>query len=168
MAMLYILTGLPYSGKTTLTNELVKRFGFDRVSTDDVIDARGYDVEAMAQEDWDSVYAEGYDKLIKLLMEGKTVVLDLGNLMRSERNTARRIAESLGCEYKLIYLDVPVCEIKERWAKNEVTQERGQLDEVTLERALGMFEEPASDECYVTYNQQMDLNKLLRENIIIQ
>jgi len=45
--MLYILTGLPYSGKTTLTKELVKRFGFSSVSMDDVMDEKGYEVEQM-------------------------------------------------------------------------------------------------------------------------
>ena len=33
--MLYILTGLPYSGKTTLRRELMKRFNFKSVSVDE-------------------------------------------------------------------------------------------------------------------------------------
>lgn len=163
--MLYILTGLPYSGKTTLTKELVKRFGFSSVSMDDVMDEKGYEVEQMTQEDWNMVYSEGYERLKKLLSEGKTVVLDLGNLKRSERKTARQIAESLGSGYKLIYLNIPVSVIKERWAKNEETKERGQLEQVTLDRALGMFEEPTSDENYIIYNQTVSLDKWIKENI---
>jgi len=163
--MLYILTGLPYSGKTTLTKELVNRFGFVKVSMDDVIDEKGFEVEDMTQEDWNTVYSEGYEKLKKLLKEGKTVVLDLCNLKRSERQTARNIAESLGKKYKVIYLNVPLEEIKKRWEINEKTQERGQLEEVTLKRALDMFQEPTEDEDYITYNQQMDLDKWIEENI---
>lgn len=163
--MLYILIGLPYSGKTTLTKELVNRFGFSSVSMDDVMDERGYEVEKMTQDDWNSVYSEGYERLKKLLSESKTVVLDLGNLKRSERKTARQIAESLGSEYKLIYLNVPVGQIKGRWTKNKETKERGQLEQVILDRALKMFEEPTNDENYITYNQSMDLDKWIKENI---
>ena len=163
--MLYILTGLPYSGKTTLTKELINRFGFFKVSMDDVIDEKGFEVEDMTQEDWNTVYSEGYEKLKKLLQEGKTVVLDLGNLKRSERQTARNIAESLGKNFKVIYLNIPVEEIKKRWEINEKTQERGQLEEVSLKRALDMFQEPTEDEEYIIYNQQMDLDKWIEENI---
>jgi predicted kinase len=163
--MLYILTGLPYSGKTTLTKELVNRFGFIKVSMDDIIDEKGFEIEDMTQEDWNTVYSEGYEKLKKLLKEGKTVVLDLGNLKRSERQTARNIAESLEENFKVIYLNVPVEEIKKRWEINEKTQERGQLEEVSLKRALDMFQEPTEDENYITYNQQMDLDKWIEENI---
>lgn len=164
--MLYILTGLPYSGKTTLSRELVKRFGFSRVSMDDVIRKKGYEIEEMTQEDWNTVYSEGYDRLNNLLAEGKTVVLDLGNLKRSERNTARKIANSLGTKYKLIYLNIPVKVIKERWSRNENTKERGQLESVTLERAIKMFEEPTEEENYTVYNQDMDLEEWIKDNIV--
>ncbi|QQS39108.1 ATP-binding protein [Candidatus Woesebacteria bacterium] len=163
--MLYILIGLPYSGKTTLTKELTKRFGFSGVSMDDIMDEKGYEVEEMTQDDWNIVYSEGYKELKKLLSEGKTVVLDLGNLKRSERETAKNIAKSLNVGSKLIYLNTPLNEIRARWERNEQTKERGQLEEVTLKRALGMFEAPSADENYITYNINMDLDEWVKENI---
>jgi len=165
LLMLYTLTGLPYSGKTTLTEELVKRFGFSSVSMDDIIDQKGYEVEKMTQEDWNLVYSEGYGKLKKLLLEGRTVVLDLGNLKRSERKTAKEIAESLGSDHKLIYLDISIDGIEDRWKKNSNTKERGQLERSTLDRALNMFEKPTPDEDFVIYNQDMDLDKWVETNI---
>lgn len=165
--MLYILTGLPYSGKTTLARELNKRFGFSLVSMDEVIERRGDKVEEMIQEDWNTVYSEGYKKLKKLLSRGKTVVLDLANLKRSEKEAAKQIARSLGSDYKLIYLNVLVEEIKRRWWKNERTKERGQLARRTLNRALNMFEEPTVDESYIAYNQSMNLDKWIKENIAL-
>ena len=163
--MLYILTGLPFSGKTTLTKELVNRFGFIIVSMDDVMDEKGFEAVKMTQEDWNTVYSEGYEKLKKLLSEGKTVVLDLGNLKRSERTTARQIAESLNSAYKLIYLDIPVDEIEARWKRNNETKERDQLERVTLDIALVMFDKPTSDENFIIYNQNMDLDKWIKDNI---
>jgi predicted kinase len=162
--MLYILVGLPYAGKTTLTKELVNRFGFMRVSMDDVIDEKGFNVVDMTQEDWNLVYSEGYEKLKSLLVEGKTVILDLGNLKKSERDTARRIANEAHVDATMIYLDVPVETIKKRWETNAQTQERGQLEEVTLQSAIGMFQAPEPDEKYIIYNQTLDLDTWIKEN----
>lgn len=163
--MLYILTGLPYSGKTTLTNELTSRFGFSSVSMDDIMDEKGYEVEEMTQDDWNEVYSEGYEKLKKILSQGETVVLDLGNLKKSERQTAKGIAKSLNVKSKLIYLNAPVDEINARWERNEQTKERGQLEEVTLKRALDMFETPTVDEDYIAYNINMNLDEWIEDNI---
>lgn len=164
--MLYILIGLPYSGKTTLTQELVSRLGFSKVSIDDVINERELEVEKMTQKDWNEVYSEGYVKVKTLLREGKTVVLDLANLKRSERQTAKNIAKSLGKDSKVIYLNIPSEEIIRRWEINEKTRDRDQLEEMTLQRAFDMFQEPAEDENYIIYHQQMDLDKWIEENIL--
>ena len=92
--MLYIITGLPYAGKTTLTNELVKRFKFTAVSVDEAIDEGGYVLEQMTQKDWNVVYSKAYEKLKRLLQNGKTVIFDGASLKRSERETLRQIAEA--------------------------------------------------------------------------
>ncbi len=165
--MLYTLVGLPYSGKTTLTKELVKRFGFSIVSMDDILDQKGFEVEKMTQENWNLIFSQGYEKLKNLLLEAKTVVLDLGNLKRSERKTAREIAESLGSDHKLIFLDISIDEIEARWKRNSSAKERGQLERVTLDKALSMFEKPAPDEDFVVYNQNTDLDKWIEINIDI-
>jgi len=165
--VLYIMVGLPYSGKTTLTKELVNRFGFEVVSMDEEIDEENLDPTIMTQKDWDTVYSHGYKKLEKLLLEGKTVILDLGNLKRSERDTARAIADKVNVPSKLIYINIPVEEIKARRQKNEEIKERGQLAKKTLQRALDMWEEPSLDEKFVAYNQQMDLEDWIKTNIKI-
>ena len=161
------MVGLPYSGKTALTKELVSRFGFEAVSMDDVMDEKNLDPATMNQEDWNMVYSRGYEKLEKLLLEGKTVILDLGNLTRRERDTARAIADKIDVPFKLIYINVPVKEIKTRRQKNEEIKERGQLTEKTLQKAFDMWEEPSSDEKFVVYNQQMDLEHWIKTNIEI-
>lgn len=162
---LYIMTGLPYSGKSTLTKKLVERFSFSVASMDEVIDENNFEIAEMTQEDWNYVYSEGYERLKKMLTEGKTVVLDLGNLKRSERDTARRIAESMDIPYKLIYVNTPPEEIKRRRLQNIETKERGHLEDVSMERALNMFQEPTEDENPIIYNQDMDLEKWIKENI---
>lgn len=162
---LYVLCGIPYAGKSTLTKELVKRFGFKVTSMDEVMDEKHMDSETMTQEDWNEVYSEGYERLKKNLQEGSSTILDLGNLKRSERNTARAIAESLGAGSKLIYINTPVEEIMARRSRNQETRERGHLEEVSMKRALDMFQEPTEDENPIVYNQETNLDQWVKDNI---
>lgn len=53
---LYILCGRPYSGKTTLARELARRFGFEIVSMDKIMEQEKLDPVRMTQTDWNRVY----------------------------------------------------------------------------------------------------------------
>jgi len=161
--MLYIVTGLPYAGKTTLTNKLVERFGYEVVSVDEQIDQGNYIVEKMTQDDWNVVYSKAFDKLKRLLTESKTVIFDGGSLKRSERNTLREIAEGLNNESRLIYVKIPKREITQRWLKNQTTKERDHLEEQPLNFAFDLFEEPTDDEQPIIYNQNLDLDQWISE-----
>jgi predicted kinase len=163
----YIMCGLPYSGKSTLTKELVERFGFSVGSMDAVLDERNFEVEKMTQDDWNYVYSEGYERLKRLLKEGKTVILDSGALKLSERNTARAIAADFEVPTKLIYINTSKEEIQKRWLKNQETKKRGHLEEVSLNKAMDMFNEPTTDEDPIIYNQTMDLDQWIKDNIKI-
>lgn len=160
------MTGLPYSGKSTLTRELVKRFGFEVVSVDDIMDRESMWRDGHpTQEDWDVAYSEAYETIKKYLRENKTVIFDCANLPFHERKTPRLIAESLGVNSKVIYLDISKEEILERRRKNEITKERDQLDEEDMKVAFELFDEPKSEENVIIYNQKMDLEEWIRENI---
>lgn len=161
----YILTGLPYAGKTTLRNELVKQFGFSVASVDEEIDKHGFQVEQMTQNNWNLVYSQAYDKLKQLLNEGKTVILDNGNLKRSERDAARQIAESKGSFYKLIYINTSKEVVFERRQRNLRTKDRGHLADISTKSALGIFQEPTADEKPIFYNQDMNLDEWIKKNI---
>src|SRR5215471_597441 len=102
---LYIITGLPYSGKTVLSRELMKRFGFGYASVDDEITNGNYEVTEMNQQDWKDVYFRAYEKLERLLCDSKPVVFDGASLKRSERQNLRNIAEKCGAESVLIYVN---------------------------------------------------------------
>lgn len=160
-----IFTGLPYAGKTTLRNKLVEEYGYSSVSVDEEIDRRGYDTEVMDQSQWDEVYSAAYKSLNSQLSEGKAVIVDIGNLKRSERDTTRKIAKEHWVSAKLIHINTSVDEIKRRQQENQETKHRGHLSDDLLNRAFSMFEEPAIDENPITYNSQMDFVDWARVNI---
>ena len=163
--MLYVLCGLPYSGKSTLTKKLLNKFGLKVVSMDDVIDKYKFDTETMTQDQWDLVYSEGYEVLKQLLSKGSSVILDLGNLLKDERQTAKAIAEELNTNHILIYMNTSVSEIWDRWHINEQTQERGSLTKSELQKAIDMFESPTTDENYIEYKPSENLDEWINNNI---
>ncbi len=163
---LYIMTGLPYSGKTTLRKELVKRCGFQAVSVDQIMGEKDMWREGHpTQEDWNLAYSEAYKQIEEYLKEGKTVVFDCGNLPLHERENARKIAEKLGVKHKLVYVNTPKEEILRRRQQNEETKERGHLDQEMMDVALKMFHEPTASEQPLIYNHEMDLDRWINKNI---
>ena len=162
---LYILTGLPYCGKSTLTKELLKKYDIEVGSVDIQIDKHKFDVDDMTQKDWDLVYSEAYEDVKQKLREGKSVLFDMGHLKLSERNTARAIAEEARAKHKLIYVNTPKEEIEKRWARNEQINTRGQLSRKALDKAYSFWQEPKDAEKPIIYNQNMDLDKWAEKNI---
>lgn len=89
-ADLYIMVGLPYAGKTTLRNKMVKRFGFNVISIDEINDelGAGQGGKPIIQAEGDATYTEAYKRLKEYLSLGKKVIFDGANLpfLPSERN----------------------------------------------------------------------------------
>lgn len=162
---LYIVTGLPYAGKSVLSRELIKRFSFGYASVDDELSKGKYDVTKMSQEDWNDVYSRAFETLEGLLRSGKTSVFDGASLKHSERDLLRDIARECGGEPVLVYVNTSPEETAERRLKNMTTQERAHLKEETVSKALAMFEQPTEDEQPIIYNASLDLDKWVKENV---
>lgn len=157
---LFILCGLPYSGKTTLQKALVKRLSVQVVSMDQIMDEHEMWREGHpTQADWDAAYSEAYRQMQAYLKARETVLFDCANLPFHEREHARSIADSLGVPHQLIYVNTSREEILRRRQDNERTKERGHLDEEDMELAFNLFDEPTAREHPILYNHQMDLDE---------
>lgn len=166
MPVLYILTGRSFSGKTTLRKKLVNKFGFSVASVDLYIEKYKMHVPQMTQEDWDLVYSKAYERLKKLLREGKTTIHD-GNLKRSERNLVRTIAKEFKIPYKLIHIKTSKEEARMRWRENQKTKNGRKMDEKSFNIAQEKFEEPTSDENAVIYNAEINFDEWIKKHILI-
>lgn len=164
---LYILCGLPYAGKTTFRNALIKQFNFSYVSVDELINKKNLELSKMTQQDWDGVYFEAFENLKKLLTDGKTIILDIGNLKRCQRDDAKAVAENLEIKHILIYINTPMKEIERRREINQKTNERGHLDNILMDHAINMFEEPTPDENPILYSDQVNFNEWISKYILI-
>lgn len=162
----YILIGRSFAGKSTLRKELAKRFGFSVASVDWKIEEHGLKISEMTQDDWNKVYSDTYRRLEQLLKSGKTTILDLGNLKRSERITAKQIVQKLNIPHKFIYVNTSEDEVRKRWKEQQLLDGGRKMDEETFNKAQIKFEEPQSDENVILYNSEMNIDSWINKNIL--
>lgn len=159
-AKLYIMTGLPYAGKTVLRKALVQRLHFEAVSVDEIMNERDMWREGHpTQEDWNAAYTEAYRRIEDALRQGETVIFDCANLPYHERANARAIAEKLGVQSILIYINTSKDEIIKRRSRNVETKLRGHLNDEMMSRAFMLFEEPTKEERPILYYQHFNLDE---------
>ncbi len=146
MATLHLICGLPCSGKTTLGKRLERELPALRLCPDEWmyrIVGDGYD-----QKRRDAVEAEQWNIAARALSLGVNVILENGFWERSERNTYRERAKSLGVPVKLHYLDVPLDELKRRLAKRNASlpPDTFHVSETDLVKWAQRFDVPTAEE----------------------
>jgi predicted kinase len=166
MVKLYILCGIPFSGKTTLANELVKRLSFTRIDLDEVkFDLFGKDItdEEIDQSGWDKIYQEMYKKIEEALQNGKTVIHDTGNFTKYERSLISDIAKKVGVEYKTIFVYTPIPIARQRLLKNRETNERFDVTDKAFDETVAEMEPPGEDENAITYDSSEFLEEFIKK-----
>lgn len=155
MANLYILCGLPFSGKSTLGKEVSEKFGYELISFDAV---------------WQNSYAENKDitydavlidcrkQIANALAEGSTVVFDNTNAKAEHREDLKTIAEYMRMKTEVVYLKVSLDEIKKRRAKSLIDKSHHEVSDENFNTIVEHWEEPA--DAIIISNEQ-DKQKFL-------
>ena len=103
---LFVLTGLPGSGKSWHARNLADALGAVHVAMDDVVVAAG-----LSLVDYEARFAlqPGVEATIPpLLIGGKSVIAEFGSWTREERDRLRRLADGTGVRTELHWIDTPV------------------------------------------------------------
>jgi predicted kinase len=134
--------GLPGSGKTTFAKALETRLRAVRLSADEWLHALSidlYDEEKRAQVEA-LQWTFGQD----LLARGLIVIIEWGSWARSERDTLRLRARSLGAAVELHHLAAPADVLFAR--VQERRREQPPIERDDISRWLDLFEEPTPEE----------------------
>ena len=151
MATLFLMCGLPGSGKTTLAKRLERERDALRLTPDEWI-ARLYGRSLTPPAlDWcrDPVEAIQWQVAERALRLGANVILDFGFWSRAEREEFRARAAALGAGSELHFLDVPRAELSARVAGRagpEPPPGTFHVTDAQLDAWWQVFEPPDADE----------------------
>jgi predicted kinase len=139
---LIIVCGLPGSGKTTLAKRLESSLRAIRFSPDEWMDALSLDIyDEGAREKIEALQLKFARELLTL---GLTVIIEWGTWGRSERDTLRLGARTLGAAVELHYLNAPVDVLFDRIQLRGM--ENPPIEREAMLRWFEMFEVPTPEE----------------------
>ena len=151
-AIVYLLCGLPGSGKTTYAKKIVDEQGALSLSIDDEMIKRygvaGIDYPTEKRNEYKTSVMEIIkSKIVEDIRNGQSVVLDFGVRKKMDREYFRDLVESNGAEMQLIYLKASRALLLER-LNRRADIEKGNNFIVTpdmLDERIAIFEEPNNE-----------------------
>ncbi len=163
---LYILCGLPFAGKSTLAHELEKRLGIIYVGLDRINDMFGVGLHGatIPSEQWDRTYTEAYRQVDMFLAARHDVLFDAANFTRAQRDFQRTIADKHAAQSLVIYVEVPLMEVRRRWLVNRSTKQRHDVRDENFAHVVDCFEPPTTEEPFISYNQAQPLDEWIQQH----
>ena len=133
---LYVLCGLPASGKTTIAKQFEKELGVKRHSYDDIPNAN------KDKESKEIAWKQLANKILLDLKNGNDVICDYLNLTKQSRIDL--LSElNVSCNKVLIILQTPIEECKRR---NKLRDEKECVSDMDMHFFPMIFEQPNTDE----------------------
>jgi predicted kinase len=146
-AMLIVLCGRSFSGKSTISAGLATSWGAEVVSLDAINERRGLaSGHEIPVEEWQRTHGIARDEVGALLGCGRSVVLDDTSSMRFLRDGWREFAREAGAAFALVFVDTPRDEIERRVRVNRADPVRHDVQPAVLAEHLDGFEVPGPDE----------------------
>lgn len=166
---LYILCGLPFAGKTYLAKKIAthirgKLIAFDQLWLKLVKDPN-LPTPVKGDEGWRLTRQAAKIRIVALLKTNQTVVYDDTNVRFEHRDELRNLAEHCGAKPVVVYVDTPEEVRTARMKQNLLEKRRHDVESDNLKTALAQFEPPAQAENVIIYDQSMDLDQWMKQNI---
>lgn len=162
MPNIFIMSGLPFSGKSTLSKQIAMSLGIPRISFDEtwvqVEQEHGSVPGSDDIERWKYINRMCEDNARKFLSEGTSVVYDNLGSNLGQRDKIRKLANEEGATSKVIYVDIDKEEVIRRREANLELKERAQVSDQNFDRALATFEPPEKGEDALVYTSTQDVN----------
>jgi len=154
----FILVGLPVSGKTTLSRRLAEKFPLTILAEEDMsafLSPRA----TIFQRNSPEVFQLALETIELLVRIGKACIYDANVKTREQRKLIKQAVEDAGGFYTLIYLNCSREGCYKRLQKHNLAVERGEAKGFILDRDLFEFEVsstdlPTTEESHLAYNSE--------------
>ena len=147
MPKLYILCGLPFSGKSMLGKEMSIQTGYPLISYDDVW-------QSLSHFDKNVTYQAVLDNCKKqisdLLNSGFSVIYDSTNLKAEHRLEFQNLAKVSNASSQIIYLKQSLDEINNRREKSLIDKTHHVVSDENFNNAILRMEPPSKDAIVLT------------------
>lgn len=160
MTKLFILCGLPFSGKTYLSQKIAEHLPVTIVSFDAIYEElRPKTGENLSPqpEVWNQVKQTALFYLINNLKEGKNVIWDSTNPLRKHREEIIRIGDNFGSQSIIVHVNTPLDEIRKRREENKSSHRKIDRGSEDFEQTLKAWENPSEEECAIQITSESDI-----------
>ena len=161
MPKLYIMSGLPFSGKTSLAKKIADRLGATYVCFDELWVSHEPDLPNDKVAGWRYVRDLAKTRISEELRAGTSVVYDDTNVGVDHRQEIREVGQSLGAETIVVLAETPDEIRLERMQETLETRNRHDVEAEHLKDAVEQFQRPDASEGVVTYRPDEDLESWL-------
>lgn len=162
--LLIALSGLPFSGKSTLARKLATALDLPVVSYDDDIYAKHkHEVPANTSpaEEFEIVQAIARQLIAEKLTAGQSFIYDDLGLQKEERESIRKVANDFGARYVLLFLNTPLSTIEQRRKNNNQSNLRGHIRDEKMALNISLLEKPESDEQAIVVHPEMSPDHII-------
>jgi len=149
--IVYLLCGLGGSGKSTYAQKLAES-GLQKLSLDEyVYHMYGRAIVNLSEHEYVQHYrsakVELDEKLVRMIQEGQSVILDYGFWRRDSRDYYKRLINENGGEWRLMYLKAgPGLLMRRLGERNKRTDANAfPVTEEKLDEYIARFEEPDNE-----------------------
>lgn len=165
MPTLYIMCGLPFSGKTTLAKVIAEKVGAKMIAFDEMWASEKPNLvpDMDDVDEWKYVLKKAHAKIKESLRDHTSVVYDDVNQTKDQRDVLRNFAYEVGAKSVTIYLNTPMDLINQRMENNKVNEERHEVASVNIEKALKWWEDPLKEDGVTEYKPEMNQNGRLKK-----
>lgn len=156
---MYLLTGISFSGKSTLARALSAAQNISVVDPDGVAHKQGIGLnrEVVSDAQWTLIHQEAERRAAQRLTAGSSLVYDTTSFTRRQRQELRNLAAQCHAEAVLIFVSISRAEAWQRWNQNNRIQERFAVPEDDFGMVADNFEVPGSDEPHLVYEAGQNL-----------
>lgn len=162
MPTLYIMVGVAFSGKSTLSRKIAEYTNATLVSQDALWFEKEKELKLEDNSNnWKIIMALCEERMRSELSKGKSVVYDNTSLQFNERENLRNLAKSTNATAKVVYLDTPEEIQEKRWAENLLSNNRHNVEQKWIDKARTDLEIPQATEAPFIYTPDADIEDFL-------